>query len=105
MFEPRSRHAVACIGTALLGPKMAMACTAAVETVITDHYNDQIRQLIADPKGNEELLEIIRRFRDEEMEHHDTAIANEAEKAPLYAAFSRVVKFGCKRAIWLSERV
>jgi ubiquinone biosynthesis monooxygenase Coq7 len=32
--------------TALLGKEAAMACTEAVETVIGDHYNDQLRQLI-----------------------------------------------------------
>lgn len=33
-------------GSALLSPKMAMACTAAVETVITEHCNDQIRTCV-----------------------------------------------------------
>lgn len=37
-------------GTALLGEKAAMACTVAVETVIVEHYNDQLRQLMDDPK-------------------------------------------------------
>lgn len=36
-------------GTALLGEKAAMACTVAVETVIVEHYNDQLRQLMEDP--------------------------------------------------------
>lgn len=36
-------------GTALLGDKAAMACTVAVESVIVEHYNDQLRQLIEDP--------------------------------------------------------
>ena len=35
-------------GSALLGPRAAMACTVAVEKVITQHYNDQIRELMAD---------------------------------------------------------
>ena len=88
-----------------MGPKAAMACTAAVETVITDHYNDQIRELMVNPEANRELLETIRAFRDEEMEHHDIAIANQAEEVPMYQAFSQVVKLGCKGAIWISERV
>lgn len=37
-------------GTALMGDKAAMACTVAVETVIVEHYNDQLRQLMEDPK-------------------------------------------------------
>lgn len=82
-----------------------MACTAAVETVITEHYNDQIRELMSNPEENKELLEIIRQFRDDEMEHHDTAISHKAEEAPMYQAFAQVVKVGCKGAIWISERI
>lgn len=84
---------------------MAMACTAAVETVITEHYNDQIRQLMDNPEENRELLQVIRQFRDEEMEHHDTAIHHKAEEAPLYQAVGQVIKIGCKGAIWISERI
>ncbi|XP_017757590.1 PREDICTED: 5-demethoxyubiquinone hydroxylase, mitochondrial isoform X2 [Eufriesea mexicana] len=59
-------------GTALMGEKAAMACTVAVETVITDHYNDQLRALMeSDEKIHEEILETIKQFRDEEQEHHD----------------------------------
>lgn len=36
-------------GTALLGEKAAMACTVAVETVIVEHYNDQLRQIMERP--------------------------------------------------------
>lgn len=36
-------------GTALLGEKAAMACTVAVETVIVEHYNDQLRQIMDSP--------------------------------------------------------
>jgi len=82
-----------------------MLYIVAVETVITEHYNDQIRDLMIKPEENAELLELIRRFRDDEMEHHDAAISNQAEEAPLYNVFSQVVKIGCKGAIWISERV
>ena len=36
------------VGTALLGPKAAMACTVAVEEVIDEHYADQAAQLTED---------------------------------------------------------
>lgn len=36
-------------GTALMGEKAAMACTVAVETVIVEHYNDQLRKIMDDP--------------------------------------------------------
>lgn len=83
-----------------------MACTVAVETVIGDHYNDQIRELVAtDPEKYKELLETITKFRDDEMEHHDTGLAHDAEQAPLYTALTEIIKVGCKGAIWVAERV
>lgn len=62
-------------GSALLGPKAALACTEAVEKVITQHYNDQIRDIIAedDPKESKYILDKLSKFRDDEQHHHDTA--------------------------------
>lgn len=83
-----------------------MACTVAVEAVIGEHYNDQIRELVAlNPEKYKDLLEIISKFRDEELEHHDIGLENDAEKAPAYKALTEVIKVGCKGAIWISERV
>lgn len=42
-------------GTALMGKEAAMACTEAVETVIGNHYNDQLRELYAFKDPNEQL--------------------------------------------------
>ncbi|NWR69641.1 COQ7 protein, partial [Centropus unirufus] len=67
-------------GSALLGKKGAMACTVAVEESISDHYNSQIRTLVEeDPEKYKELLQIIKQFRDDEREHHDTGIEHDAE--------------------------
>ncbi|KQL61580.1 hypothetical protein AAES_14467 [Amazona aestiva] len=67
-------------GSALLGKKGAMACTVAVEESISDHYNNQIRTLVEeDPEKYEELLQIIKQFRDDEREHHDIGIEHDAE--------------------------
>ena len=111
-----------------------MACTVAVESVITDHYNDQIRNLLEmrDTLSDEEkeILEVITKCRDEEMEHHDTGkddvvlqkfclqkkhyqtfaisilgLEQDAEQAIGYDILSNVIKTGCKTAIWISERV
>jgi len=97
-------------GTALMGKEAAMACTVAVEESITDHYNDQLRQLLAlyEESGDErhkELMEIIAKFRDEEMEHHDTGLEHDAENAPGFQLIKGAIQSGCKVAIWLSERV
>lgn len=88
--------------TALLGPEAAMACTAAIETEIDRHYTQQLDQLgDSDP----ELSEVIARFRDDEREHRDTALAAGAEKAPAYPLLSGAIRLGCRLAIRLSERI
>ncbi|KAI8340728.1 ubiquinone biosynthesis protein Coq7 [Chlamydoabsidia padenii] len=95
-------------GTALLGKEAAMACTEAVETVIGNHYNDQLRELYGFKPHNEQLTylsETIATCRDEELEHHDIAVANDAQRAPFHTALSAVIKQGCKGAIWIAERV
>jgi len=93
-------------GTALMGKEAAMACTVAVESSITEHYNDQIRELTnTNKEEHKELIETITRFRNEEQEHHDIGLENDAELAPAYQLLSGVIKVGCKTAIWISERV
>jgi ubiquinone biosynthesis monooxygenase Coq7 len=52
-----------------------------------------------------ELMEWIRKFRDEEQEHHDTGIREGAEQTPGYEILSSVIKGGCKAAIWVAQRV
>ncbi|KAL1774107.1 5-demethoxyubiquinone hydroxylase, mitochondrial isoform X1 [Sigmodon hispidus] len=92
-------------GTALLGKEGAMACTVAVEESIAHHYNNQIRMLMEEgPEKYEELLQVIKKFRDEELEHHDTGLDHDAELAPAYALLKRVIQAGCSAAIYLSER-
>lgn len=88
-----------------MGEKAAMACTVAVETVIMEHYNDQLRTLLNNPDTNKELLETITKFRDEEQEHHDHGIDEGAEQTPFYESFSNLIKMGCKAAIEISKKV
>ena len=88
--------------TALIGPKAAMACTAAIETEIDRHYTQQLDELgDKDP----ELAGMIREFRDDERAHHDAAIAAGAEQAPAYPLLSGAIRLGCRLAIRLSERI
>lgn len=88
--------------TALIGPKAAMACTAAVETEIDRHYSEQLDLLAGQDPEFEGLIE---EFREDEREHHDTAIARGAEQAPAYPLLSAAIRLGCRVAIRLSERV
>ncbi|KAJ3077475.1 ubiquinone biosynthesis monooxygenase Coq7 [Quaeritorhiza haematococci] len=94
-------------GTALLGKEAAMACTEAVETVIGEHYNDQLRELLK-VEGNEDvekLKSVIKQFRDDELGHLDTAVLHDSKKALLYPGLTAVIQQGCKAAIWLASRV
>ncbi|MFZ4541867.1 MAG: demethoxyubiquinone hydroxylase family protein [Rickettsiales bacterium] len=87
--------------TALLGAKAAMACTVAVEEVITQHYNEQLNNGTVDTS----IAPTIAKFRDEEMEHHAIGLKNDAEDAPLYASLTATVRGICRAAIWLSGRI
>ena len=89
-------------GTALLGEKAAHACTEAVETVIGDHYAGQVAEL----EGRDPVLAAeLARFRDEELAHRDTAVAEGAQEAPGYRVLSAVIRAGCRAAIRISEKV
>ena len=90
--------------TALLGEKAAHACTAAVEEVIDEHYRSQVQRL--DQMGEEEKLlrDTIEKFRLEEVEHRDEALAAGAEQAPAYPLLSGAIKAACRLAIKVSEK-
>jgi ubiquinone biosynthesis monooxygenase Coq7 len=102
--------------TGVLGREAAMACTEAVETEIGGHYNGQVRVLLdmvdqIEAAGEEvgddlkELITTIRRIRDEELEHLDHAVENDAKQAKPYELLTGVIRAGCKSAIWITERV
>lgn len=90
------------ITTALMGKKAAMACTVAVEDVIGKHYEKQAKELKnSEPK----LKKIILEFRDDELEHHDIGIANNAEQTLGYNILTNIIKAGCKTAIAVSKKI
>jgi ubiquinone biosynthesis monooxygenase Coq7 len=88
--------------TAALGERAAMACTVAVEQTIDAHYTAQLDRL-----GDTEapLRETLEKFRAEEREHRDIALANDAERTPGYRLLSAAIRSGCRLAIRLSERL
>lgn len=103
-------------GTAIMGREAAMACTEAVETEIGGHYNGQVRVLLQwmkemEDRGEEvgeevrELVKTLKRIRDEELEHLDTAVEHDAKQAEGYTLLTNVIRGGCRGAIWISERV
>jgi 3-demethoxyubiquinol 3-hydroxylase len=103
VLEPVWRIAGFALGaaTALMGEKAAMACTAAVEEVIDEHYASQIPRL----SGDKALKKTVEDFRADEITHRDEALAHGAEQAPGYRLLSDAIKTGCRIAIKLSERI
>jgi len=102
--------------TGMMGREAAMACTEAVETEIGDHYNGQVREMFKwiqelKEKGEEldpelkVLIDDIKRIRDEELEHLDHAVENDAKEAQPYQPLTDIIRYGCRGAIWVSERI
>lgn len=88
--------------TALIGPKAAMACTAAVETEIDRHYAEQLAEL---GDGDPPLAAAITEFQAEEVEHRTIALAAGAEEAPGYPLLAGAIRLGCRIAIAVSKRI
>ena len=89
-------------GSTILGKKAAMLCTASVEEVIDEHYQNQINQIESDEK---ELRNKIIKFRDDELNHKDIAYNEVATKDGLYSVLDKIIKTGSKIAINISEKV
>ena len=89
-------------GTVLLGKKAAMLCTASVEEVIEDHYQNQLKKL-----GNDEmdLKTKIEKFKGEEMKHKNMAYESGATNKGLYSIMDKVIRAGSRIAITISEKV
>ena len=89
-------------GSAIMGKKATMLCTASVEEVIDDHYQNQIDQLELDEKN---LKKKIIKFREDELHHKNIAYESGATKEGLYSIFDKIIKTGSKIAINISEKI
>jgi len=89
-------------GTALLGKKATMLCTASVEEVIEDHYQNQLKKL-----GNDEidLKSKIQEFKEDEANHKNIAYESGASNRGLYSIMDRFIKTGSRIAITISEKI
>ena len=89
-------------GTALLGKKAAMLCTVAIEEVIEDHYQNQLKKL-----GNDEmdLKAKIEKFKEDEVAHKNIAYEAGASNKGLYSVMDKVIRTGSKIAITISEKI
>ena len=89
-------------GSAIIGKKATMLCTASVEEVIDQHYQNQINQLQNDEK---ELKNKIVKFRNDELQHKDIAYEEGATKKGFYSIMDKIIKTGSKIAIGISEKI
>ena len=89
-------------GTALLGKKAAMLCTASVEEVIEDHYQNQLKKL-----GNDEmdLKAKIEKFKEDEVDHKNIAYEAGASNKGIYSVMDKVIRTGSRIAITISEKI
>ena len=89
-------------GTVLLGKKATMLCTASVEEVIENHYENQLKNL-----GNDEMVlkAKIEKFKNDEVEHKNTAYESGATNKGFYSIMDKVIKTGSKLAINISEKI
>ena len=89
-------------GTALIGKKAAMLCTASVEEVIEDHYKNQLKKL-----GNDErdLKTKIEKFKGDEIEHKNIAYETGATNKGFYSIMDKLIRAGSRIAITISEKI
>ena len=87
-------------GSAILGKKATMLCTASVEEVIDKHYQNQINQLGPEEK---DLKNKIIKFREDELHHKDIAYEKGATKKGIYSIMDKIIKAGSIIAINISE--
>ena len=89
-------------GTALLGKKATMLCTASVEEVIEDHYQNQLKKIGDDEK---DLKEKIEKFKEDEITHKNTAYNSGAINKGFYSIMHKIIRTGSRIAITISEKI
>ena len=89
-------------GTAILGKKAAMLCTASVEEVIEEHYENQLKKL-----GNDEmeLKSKIEKFKGDEVNHKNIAYDAGATNEGVYSVMDKIIRTGSRIAITISEKI
>jgi 3-demethoxyubiquinol 3-hydroxylase len=88
--------------TAIMGHKAAMACTIAVEEVIDEHYAGHVEAL---HDTHPALAAQLEEFRQEEIEHQQTAIAEGGREALGYPLLRTFIQAGARAAIAIAARV
>ena len=79
-----------------------MLCTASVEEVIEDHYQNQLEKLGDDEKN---LKEKIKKFKSDEVMHKNIAYDSGATNKGLYSIMDRLIRASSRIAITISEKI
>ena len=89
-------------GTALLGKKATMLCTASVEEVIENHYHNQLKKIGSDEK---DLKDKIEKFRSDEINHKNVAYEAGATNKGFYSIMDKIIRTSSRVAITISEKI
>ena len=89
-------------GSALLGKKATLLCTASVEEVIEDHYENQLGKIGEDEK---DLKTKIEKFKRDEINHKNAAYESGASRTGIYSIMDKIIRTGSKIAITISEKI
>ena len=89
--------------TAILGEKYVMACTDSIETVIVEHYKEQLDYL--KDSDEKELIKNIRKFVDEEAEHQKVGEQNSQQNDLRLKFFKKIITKLTQTAIRVSEKL
>ena len=89
-------------GSALLGKKATLLCTASVEEVIEDHYENQLGKIGEDEK---DLKTKIEKFKGDEVNHKNTAYESGASRTGIYSIMDKIIRTGSKIAITIYEKI
>jgi ubiquinone biosynthesis monooxygenase Coq7 len=88
--------------TALMGKPGIMACTAAVETVVTAHLVHQMTHLRAE--GDLEALQSVESIVADELEHREAGVIG-GQGSFLYRPVSAIVSAATSFVIWLGMKL
>ena len=89
-------------GSALLGKKATLLCTASVEEVIEVHYENQLGKIGEDEK---DLKTKIEKFKGDEVNHKNIAYESGASRTGIYSIMDKIIRTGSKIAITISEKI
>ncbi|VDN95948.1 unnamed protein product [Rodentolepis nana] len=94
------------ITTGLLGEEATKSFNSAVETVVAEQYNHQIRELFADdPTAHGELLNLLKQCRDKGLERLDLSHESDSNSSLFYYRLSQLAKICAMAGIKVAKVV